>query len=174
MMDLDEAWQWYSSTRSSLLSFARLGRKHWDHFPEESPLWRDDSFRSLDSERIVQDSELGLEHLRDFAVMIFFSVFESIVRDRVIEQVEEERKTITGELLIGLIDASLRDFRKQRFHSVLEIFKGIDPGLVEEVNQVRRYRNWVAHGRQSRRPDAVDPEMAYRRLGRFLEAMTQP
>jgi hypothetical protein len=172
-MDLDEAWQWYSSTKRTLLLFARLGRKHWDQFPEESPLWRDDSFRSLDSKKMIEGSDLGLEHLDDFAVMVFFSVFESIVRNRVIGRVEKERGKITQELLIGLINASLRDFRKRSFHGVLEMFKGLDADLVEEVNQVRRYRNWVAHGRQSAPPSSVDPDVAYKRLSRFLEAMTR-
>jgi len=53
----------------------------------------------------------------------------------------------------------------------LEIFQGLDAGLVEEVNQVRKYRNWVAHGRHAARPDSVDPETAYTRLDRFLKAM---
>ena len=173
MMDLDEAWRWYSSTRESLLSFARLGRKHWDNFPDESPLWRDDSFRSLDSKTIIRDSDLGLEHLDDFAVMVFFSVFESIVRDRVVKQAEQERGDVRQELLIGLINATLLDLRKRSFYRVLDVFKGMDAGLVEEVNQVRRYRNWVAHGRRSARPFPVNPATAFQRLRRFLEGMTR-
>jgi hypothetical protein len=171
MIDLDEAWRWYSSIRESLLSFARLGRKHWDSFPDESPLWRDDSFRSLDSEAIIRDSDLGLEHLDDFAVMVFFSVFESIVRDRVIKQAEQERGEIRQELLIGLINTTLHDLRKKSFYRVLGVFKTMDVALVEQVNQVRRYRNWVAHGRRTTRPDAVDPATAYNRLKRFLDGM---
>ena len=46
-------------------------------------------------------------------------------------------------------------------------------GLVEEVNQVRRYRNWVAHGRRDdlRPKDNVEPREAYDRLTRFLAAL---
>ena len=54
------------------------------------------------------------------------------------------------------------------FFNVLEPYKGIDPSLVEEVNQVRRYRNWVAHGRRTDQPAAVNPSTAYDRLKRFL------
>jgi hypothetical protein len=44
--------------------------------------------------------------------------------------------------------------------------------LVEEVSQVREYRNFVAHGRQEgKRPANVTPRMAYQRLGRFLAAV---
>jgi hypothetical protein len=157
MRNLDEAWQWYSSTRESLFSFARLGRKHWDNFPEESPLWRDDSFRNLRSESIIQKSDLGLEHLDDFAVMVFFSVFESIVRDRVIKQAEKERGDIRQELLIGLINTSLHGIRKKSFYRVLDVYKGMDAGLVEEVNQVRRYRNSSRTGDDPRSPFRSTP-----------------
>lgn len=40
--------------------------------------------------------------------------------------------------------------------------------LIEEVNQVRRYRNWVARGRRGEQPPAVAPRAAYDRLSRFL------
>jgi len=39
------------------------------------------------------------------------------------------------------------------------------------MNQVRRYRNWVAHGRRTAKPDAVDPETAFRRLKEFLDVL---
>jgi hypothetical protein len=32
------------------------------------------------------------------------------------------------------------------FFAVLQSYKGPDDNLIEQVNQVRRYRNWVAHG----------------------------
>ena len=41
--------------------------------------------------------------------------------------------------------------------------------LVEEVNQVRKYRNWVSHGKRGERPDNVEPPMAFDRLRRFLQ-----
>jgi hypothetical protein len=43
--------------------------------------------------------------------------------------------------------------------------------LVESVNQVRRYRNWVAHGRRIAKPDAVDTETAFRHLKDFLNGV---
>ena len=172
-MDLDEAWRWYTTTRSHLKSSARLGKKHWDGLPEDSPLWKDDAFKSLGSATIVEGADFSLQHLDDFGVMILFSVFESIVRDRVLAQIQAERKGVEETLLGGVIDASLVEWKRKGFSRLLEIFKGMDAALVEEVSQVRRYRNWVAHGRQSASPDAVDPELAYDRLGRFLDRMTR-
>jgi len=42
---------------------------------------------------------------------------------------------------------------------------------IEEVNQVRRYRNWVAHGRRAEPAEYVTPPAAYRRLRAFLAAL---
>jgi hypothetical protein len=58
--------------------------------------------------------------------------------------------------------------RDGSFFHVLEPFKEPDHDLVEQVNQVRRYRNWVAHGRRGDAPAFVDPPGAYDRLTRFL------
>ena len=33
MMNLDEAWNWYVTTRKQLSLFGRFGRKHWNHLP---------------------------------------------------------------------------------------------------------------------------------------------
>jgi hypothetical protein len=57
------------------------------------------------------------------------------------------------------------------FFKVLEPYKDLDANLIEEVNQVRRYRNWVAHGRRTEQPSAVSPATAYDRLKRFLDLL---
>jgi hypothetical protein len=61
------------------------------------------------------------------------------------------------------------DIEQGSFFNVLEPYKDLDANLVEQVNQVRRYRNWVAHGRRTEQPAAVDPKTAYDRLKQFLE-----
>jgi hypothetical protein len=46
--------------------------------------------------------------------------------------------------------------------------------LAMQVNQVRRYRNWVAHGRRERPEQPVShvsPKMAYERLGELLAVL---
>jgi hypothetical protein len=46
----------------------------------------------------------------------------------------------------------------------------VSADLVTQVDQVRHYRNWVAHGRRDRGSDMsnVTPRMAYERLREFL------
>jgi hypothetical protein len=170
MMTLDEARDWYLTARSHLGLFGRFGKKYWDGLPWDGPLGKDDTFKEVESDRIVEGAVFCLDHLDDFAVLILFSVFESIVRDRVLSDISEERSRLTHALLIKLVDDSIQDVESGSFFRVLEVFKSAKtPDLVEEVNQVRKYRNWVAHGRRTDRPEAVDPETAFSRLKRFLE-----
>jgi len=69
------------------------------------------------------------------------------------------------------VDNAVQEIEHGSSYRVLEVFKGRDAGLVEEVNQVRRHRNWVAHGRRTAKPAAVDPETAFRRLKEFLDVL---
>jgi hypothetical protein len=47
----------------------------------------------------------------------------------------------------------------------------MDTDLTEEVNQVRTFRNWVAHGRRDEPPNNVHPDQAIDRLQRYLERL---
>jgi hypothetical protein len=61
------------------------------------------------------------------------------------------------------------------FAKVLDPYKAQGHAdLIEEVNQVRRYRNWVAHGRRGDQPPSVAPRMAYERLSRCLAIIIVP
>ena len=119
-------------------------------------------------EDITDGTDFCLEHLDDFAILVLFSAFESVVRERVLAMIEDERKRQTRFLVVRILDEAREDSRRGRVLRLLGFFKNQDAGLVEEVNQVRRYRNWVAHGRRTKPPAAVDPETAYDRLTRFL------
>jgi hypothetical protein len=76
-----------------------------------------------------------------------------------------------------VVQAALGDGRDQieqgSFFRVLQAYKpSIDNDLVEQVNQVRKYRNWVAHGRRgSETPASVTPLAAYDRLRALLAAL---
>ena len=72
------------------------------------------------------------------------------------------------ELIIQIVTDGTDQIEHGSFYRLLQVLKGLDANLIEEVNRVRRYRNWVAHGRRTAKPDAVDPETAFRRLMDFL------
>jgi hypothetical protein len=49
----------------------------------------------------------------------------------------------------------------------------VSADLVTQVDQVRKYRNWVAHGRREGGTDvsSVTPRVAYERLKEFLAVL---
>jgi hypothetical protein len=48
----------------------------------------------------------------------------------------------------------------------------MDDDLTAQVNQVRKFRNRVAHGRRDTPENHVTPEGAFERLGRYLDVLT--
>jgi len=148
---------------------ARLGAKHWADLPWDGALGRDERLRSLEATEIEEKSRLVLGDLDDLCVLLLFSVFEATVRERALADVSAALPSLSHPAVLQAVE-SLRDsIGHGSFSKVLEAYKRLDTGLVEEVNQVRRYRNWVAHGRRSEQPALVVPQVAYDRLRRFLD-----
>ena len=174
MMTLDDAWNWYEKTKKQLVLFGRFGRKHWENLPWDGELGSDDRLKNVAARELVDDTDFSLSHLGDFAVLILFSAFESIIRERAQLDVKRERDRLSHPLVTRILDEAAQDIEQGSIFRVLDVFKGQDPSLVEEVNQVRRYRNWVAHGRRGTPPSNMDPEAAYGRLNRFLDRFTPP
>jgi len=57
------------------------------------------------------------------------------------------------------------------FGRLTESYKALDPDLRTMVDQVRHYRNWVAHGRRGSVKNNVDPKAAITRLEQFLKLL---
>lgn len=171
MTTLEDAWRWYNSTRRHLRLSHRLANRYWDVLPWSGQLELDDDFRHLDREQVKEEAEMSLSHLDDLAVVVLFSVFESVVRERIGNEVAAESALLRHRAL-KLAAAEAQDkIAEGSFFHVLQPFKDVHADLVEEVNQVRQYRNWVAHGKRGAPQARVTPKAAYDRLGRFLEVM---
>lgn len=123
MMTLDDAWNWYVTTKNQLKLFGRFGRKYWDSLPWAGPLGTDETLHGLEGDVIDQNSRFGLEHLDDFAVLILFSVFESIVCDHVLSEVADERSRLRHTLLLQIVDGAIEEIESGSFFRVLEVFK---------------------------------------------------
>jgi hypothetical protein len=165
-----EAWRWYEAATGLLTLMQRLGSHHWDELPWEGRFGRDDHFRALDQERLVEDAARGI----DLSILVLFSVFESQIRQHVYDQVEKEAEALKHPSLQYAASEALRQIEEGSFFRVLEPFEPSHANLVEEVNQVRQYRNWVAHGRQGEPTSNLDPRKVYDRLGRFLIVLGLP
>lgn len=166
---LDDAWRWYLSARRLARAMGRLGERHWNNLPWDGELGRDDHLKELTSAEILGDSQTILDDLDDLSVLLFFSVFEAAIRERVLAEVEAELPPFRHVAIKRALDDMKDGIEQGSFFKVLEPYKGLDADLIEQVNQVRRYRNWVAHGRRTEQPAAVEPATAYDRLKRFLD-----
>ncbi len=171
MKTLADAWRWYVDVQKALRKFHRLGEEHWLKLPWQDDafaLLQDDAFRMLEPADITGPAESALEPLEDLAIIVLFSVFEAIVRESVVQQIKPEIAILRHHSLRTAAHELIDAIRHGSFYQVLAPYRKLDPNLTEEVDQVRDYRNWVAHGQTGGFKAAVRPEVAYERLARFL------
>jgi hypothetical protein len=170
---LEDAWAWYQGVKTLTSWMKRMGLRYWEHEAVAPLLARDARFRDVEQEEITRLADRVSGELDDLCVLLLFSVFESAVRDQALAEVTEELPTTRHPALKHALKGLRESLEQGSFARVLEAYKELDPNLIEQVSQVRRFRNWVAHGRRGAQPDAVDPETAYRRLQQFLDLMTR-
>jgi hypothetical protein len=174
MNTLAGAWQWYQNARQQITLFQRLTRRYWPLLPWDGSLDRDDELKAVDPARVSADADAGLDYLDDLAVVVLFSVFESMVRGAALEAFREQTAA-AGHPVVQAVMADARGgIEGGSFYRVLSAYRGVvGPDLIEQVNQVRKYRNWVAHGRRDtdRRTENVTPLAAYNRLQEFAVAL---
>ena len=127
----------------------RLGENHWNNLPWDGDLGRDNHLKDLTSGEVVNDSQTVLDDLDDLCVLLLFSVFEAAIRERVLADVEAELPPLRHVAIKRTFDEMKEGIEHGSFFKVLEPYKDFDADLIEQVNQVRRYRNWVAHGRRT-------------------------
>jgi hypothetical protein len=171
MISLDEAWKWYESSRQQYRLVQRLAEKYWEDLPWDKKLERDERFKEVNQNELFNSASFALEHLDDLAVLVLFSVFESLVRERLVDELRIESGTIRHPVLRRASEEAIQRTEEGSFYRVFEAFKVKNDAvndLIEEVNQVRHYRNWVAHGRRGKQPESVPPKIARDRLDRFL------
>jgi hypothetical protein len=166
---LADAWNWYQAARQLAQTMERLGKKHWNNLPWDSDLGRDSHLTELTSAKILDASQAVLDDLDDLCVLLLFSVFEATIRERVLADVEAELPPLRHVAIKRALGEMKEGIEHGSFFKVLEPYKDFDANLIEEVYQVRRYRNGVAHGRRTEQPAAVNPITAYDRLKRFLD-----
>ncbi len=169
---LEDAWKWYTSVKDITLAMRALANKHWDALPWDGALGRDERLRYLAAPQALDQVEVIAADLDDLCVLLLFSVFEAIVRERALADVAAELPTpLRHPALQHAVRRLNEALEHGSFYQVTEAYKAVNPDLIEQVNQVRKYRNWVAHGRRDEPPNAVDPKTAYQRLKEFLNML---
>jgi len=136
----------------------------------EETLHRDDKL--LESATIRDLAKRVTEDLDDLAVLLLFSVFEATVRDRTLEEMDRELEKPPRHLVLKKAVGDAKDtIEHGSFGRLTESYKALDPDLRTKVDQVRHYRNWVAHGRRGAAKNNVDPKGARARLEQFLRLL---
>jgi hypothetical protein len=178
MKTLADAWDWYKAARRNLRRMQRLGEKHWDDPSLEGvSIWRDDQFKTLEASDIIAETTTGLKPIDDLAVLVLFSVFESLVRDHLVERIKPVAAGLMDPILKKAAEEAIQGVEEGSFYRrVLEPLKEqhrVSADLVTQIDQIRDYRNWVAHGRRERKTGLthVTPQMAYQRLQEFLAVL---
>lgn len=113
MKSLSEAWDWYESVRVSLQQLQRIGSKYWTEIPWASAkIARDDDFKTLEAEDISAATRKGLAPIDDLAIVVLFSVFESLVRQHLVEQLQPEKATLSNPILIQAAENAVQGLKK--------------------------------------------------------------
>jgi len=178
MKTLQDAWDWYQSTRVNLIRMRRLGVRHWNTSLEGSALWRDDQFKEVEANAIEIETNRAIDPLEDLAVLVLFSVFEAAVPDHLERVIQPLLANLGHPILEHAAKEVLDGIRQGSFANMvltpLQSQGRITPQLCDKVKQVRDFRNWVAHGKREPRPVGIvnlSAEAAFERLKDFLEAL---
>lgn len=93
---LKDAWEWCASVKQLVTMMDRISKRYWDKDENKTlgeTLHRDNRFREIEAEEIQGRVERVLKSLDDLAILLLFSVFEADVRNRVLEELENEAAT---------------------------------------------------------------------------------
>jgi len=164
---LEDAKKWYKAVRTLALDMKHLAgccdKPEWD-----AVLRRDNRLRDRTPAQLSDMAKTVLDDLDDLAVLVSFSVFEATVRARAGADVDREVVRISHVAVLEAVRDLKEAIANGSFARVTKAFKGMDTDLTERVNQVRKFRNWVAHARRDAPENNVLPDEAIDRLERYL------
>jgi hypothetical protein len=172
IQSLEDAWEWYIAVKTLARDMKRLAEK-WDDPDLEKFLGRDNHFRDRAAAEVLDKATMILEDLDDLAVLVMFSVFEATVRARTKLDVARETALVQHPAVLHAVKDLKEAIENGSFFRVMEAYKKMDVDLTAQVNQVRKFRNWVAHGRRDEPENNVEPEGAIDRLRRYLERLPE-
>jgi hypothetical protein len=166
---LDDAWKWYKAVDRLARHMRRMAANYWDRDELSNLLARDSIFRNRTAAEIRDDANLILDELEDLAVLILFTVFEAEVRD--VAQLDAERllrETSHPAMLSAAKD--LEDaIKRGSFSQITAAYQPMDVDMTAQIDQIRAFRNWVAHGRRGLADNLTNPGTAVERMRRYVE-----
>jgi hypothetical protein len=169
---LDDAWKWYRAVKTLALDMRQLAAK-WDDPALKAVLGRTNRLRERTAADLLDEANTALDDLDDLAVLVLFSVFEAMVRTFAKADVDRETALMRHPAVLRAVNDLRESIENGSFSKVTEAYKKMDVDLTAQVNQVRKFRNWVAHGRRDEPENRVEPEGAGDRLRRYLARLAE-
>ncbi len=145
----------------------------WDDPALEAVLNRASRLRDRPAAEVVEKANTVLDDLDDLAVLVLFSVFEATVRTLAKADVNRETAQVRHPAVLRTVNDLKEAIENGSFGKVTDAYKTMGVDLTAQVNQVRKFRNWVAHGRRDVPENRVEPQSAIDRLRRYLERLAE-
>jgi len=166
---LDDAWEWYKAIDRIARHMRRMAANYWDRDELSNLLARDSILRNRTAAAILDDTNRILDDLEDLAVPVLFTVFEAEVRG--VAQVDAER--LLREMSHPAMLSATKDLedaiKSGSFGKVTAAYQPMDVDMTAQIDQIRGFRNWVAHGRRGPVDNLTNPERAIERMRRYVE-----
>jgi len=147
IQSLDDAWKWYTAVKTIAYDMRHLAGI-WDEPALETVLSLDNRLRHRTAADLKDavNTILGTddEDLNDLAVLVLFSVFEATVRARAKADVDRETALMRHPAVLSAIKNLKDSIENGSFAKITEAYKKMDSDLTTQVNQVRKFRNWVS------------------------------
>lgn len=175
-MKLEEAYRWYHSARKTFQRTSRLARKYWDDLPHDLKLFQDAQFVELQAVTFEDDAITASSQLDDLGVLFLFASFEHEFREHVALQTISDADSLRHPVALKAINDVVRQVESDSLDRILSGYAASvinDDNLILRVQQIRHFRNWVAHGKHGDRPSHVDPITTYQILKEFLDIVRQ-
>ena len=112
--------------------------------------YESDHFSEIDHE---------LEAIKDLFIIDAFAAFERLLRDRVLSSVRSQEENGLSEGLSQIVRNESEYIKIEYLLDVLKKFA--DPERIGLIKQIKKYRDWVAHGRRPLTYSPVKPADIY-------------
>ncbi len=128
---------------------------------------------AADDQEIFDSLDAAQGELDDQTVMFLYATFEATLRDHIIAQgpllAAAARPGIQfGPNLEAWFTEICKDTRMDKVVVLFESWAGAT--AVAQAGSIRKYRQWLAHGKRGAGPPSVTPQFAYNSLTSFLQS----
>ncbi|WP_148087562.1 hypothetical protein [Gemmata obscuriglobus] len=170
MRTLNDAWRWYQAVAEGMKRLTHIA-KFWGEFPwEQSDEWvarvkQNNVLRHVEAVQMSTEAKVVSDEHDDLAVLVLFSVFEAVVRDRLRSQLEPEISQLKHPSLVRAGEEVEERIAHGSFGKLLQAFK-----LNERVSVPHRCSPLRGESRAAPRPPSCasrrETSRASRRAGK--------